>query len=98
MFEKAEVFNQDIGDWNVSAVTDMFRMFSVAQQFDQDIGDWDVSAVTDMNFMFYRAGVFDQDLSDWCGGDGVIAETTFSYTSCAADNCGVDSLATGDCG
>jgi len=35
----------DIGDWDVSNVTDMYRMFSNATSFNQDIGDWDVSNV-----------------------------------------------------
>ncbi|MFX1237304.1 MAG: BspA family leucine-rich repeat surface protein, partial [Promethearchaeota archaeon] len=44
---------QDIGDWDVSNVDDMFHMFYRATAFDQDIGDWDVSSVLDMSGMFY---------------------------------------------
>jgi surface protein len=36
-------FNQDIGAWDVSNVTDMARMFECASSFNQDIGNWDVS-------------------------------------------------------
>ena len=43
MFEKAEAFNQDIGSWKVSNVTDMSYMFEKAEAFNQDIGDWNVS-------------------------------------------------------
>ena len=41
-------FNQDIGGWDVSNVTDMRGMFSGASSFNQDISGWDVSKVTDM--------------------------------------------------
>ena len=64
MFSNA-AFNQDIGSWDVSAVTDMRYMFSGAQAFNQDIGSWDVSAVTDMNHMFWNAKVFNQDIGNW---------------------------------
>merc|ERR1719331_535656 len=54
-----------IGDWDVSAVTDMASMFSRASAFNQDLSKWDVSAVTDMESMFSCASAFNQDLSKW---------------------------------
>jgi len=39
------VFNQPIGDWDVSNVTYMRWMFESAYAFNQPIGDWDVSNV-----------------------------------------------------
>ena len=53
MFWNAEAFNQPIGNWDVSKVTDMSFMFSSATVFNQPIGNWDVSNVTNMNLMFY---------------------------------------------
>jgi surface protein len=56
-------FNQDIGTWDVSNVTNMARMFEMSA-FNQDIGNWDVSNVTDMTRMFEHTP-FNQDISSW---------------------------------
>ena len=56
-------FNQPIGHWDVSNVTNMSSMFSDTQ-FNQSIGDWDVSKVTDMSSMF-RSTEFNQPIGDW---------------------------------
>ncbi len=47
-------FNQDIGDWDVSQVTNMSYMFDSADSFNQDIGNWDVSQVTNMQLCSVR--------------------------------------------
>ena len=43
MFYKAEKFNQDIGDWDVSNGIDFSGMFENSSAFNQDISEWDVS-------------------------------------------------------
>ena len=46
MFDGAAAFNQNIGDWNTSAVTNMSYMFYEATEFNQNIGSWVVGLVT----------------------------------------------------
>ena len=53
------------GTPDMSAVTDMSRMFHAASSFNQDIGDWDVSQVTTMLNMFSTARSFNQDIGSW---------------------------------
>ena len=65
MFEDAEAFNQNIGDWDVGNVESMFSMFEDAKAFNQDIGDWDVGNVIEMVSMFANASEFNQDIGDW---------------------------------
>ena len=63
-------FNQPIGNWDVSNVTKMHRMFSpecfgLEKAFNQDISLWDVSNVTEMSRLFEDNPNFNQDISDW---------------------------------
>tara|TARA_B110000438_G_C15729123_1_gene613460 strand:+ start:52 stop:1149 length:1098 start_codon:yes stop_codon:yes gene_type:complete len=68
IFNKVADFNQPIGNWDVSNVTDMTYMFK-STEFNQDIGSWDVSNVTNMLGMFYKNHSFDQDIGSWNVGN-----------------------------
>ena len=78
--------NGAIGNWDVSAVTDMSFLFNGnknwqgihayvkhSENFNGDISKWDVSSVTNMHGMFAHAKHFKVDISKWT----VSSVTTF---------------------
>jgi surface protein len=60
-----EAYFSNIGEWDVSSVTDMSQMFRDATSFNGDIGNWDVSNVTEMEIMFSGARSFNGDIGSW---------------------------------
>jgi len=50
------LFNQPIGDWDTSSVTDMSSVFHQNTAFDQDISNWDITNVTSMQFLSFEFG------------------------------------------
>jgi surface protein len=68
MFQSSQ-FNQDIGNWNVSAVTTMQQMFNGAQSFNQDLSSWYIINVLNMNSMLDNTAIstinYDNLLIGW---------------------------------
>ena len=53
LFYGAEIFNQAIGNWDLSKVTNVHSMFYGATSFNQNLGAWNVDAVTDCTKFSY---------------------------------------------
>jgi surface protein len=81
----AAAFNQPIGDWDTSKVTDMADMFGDATAFNQPIGDWDTSKVTNTGDMFQGASSWYAAYTN-CGHDNS-ASVCLNSTSYASSNC-----------
>jgi hypothetical protein len=60
-------FNQGIGSWDVSNLTDtqfMFASFASTSSFNQDIGNWDVNNVINMQWIFWLAEALNHDIGN----------------------------------
>jgi len=68
----------NIGDWDVSNITDMSNLFSRSFNFNLDLRNWDVSKVTDMNHMFSSCTEFNQDISNWDVSNATDMKNMFS--------------------
>lgn len=62
MFSNAYSFNQNIGNWNVSNVRNMYEMFSGACNFNQNISRWCILPNTNVDHMFLDADSFNGDI------------------------------------
>ena len=82
----ARAFTQDIGNWDVSNVTNMNAMFANNISFNKDIGSWNTSSVTDMADMFHAASAFNQNISSWCVGNISSLPANFKTNSPLSNN------------
>ena len=69
MFLYATAFNQPVGNWNTSAVTNMSLTFANASLFNQDLSLWKTGSVTTMSSMFSGASVFNNGSVSGAIGD-----------------------------
>jgi hypothetical protein len=60
-----KVFNQPIGCWNTTGITNMKSLFSNSNSFNQPIGAWNTSCVKTMHSTFSGASCFNQSLTNW---------------------------------
>ena len=65
MFEKADIFDHPIGNWDTSNVESMTKTFNNAKSFNQDIGNWNTSGVIYMDSMFANAAMFNKNINAW---------------------------------
>ena len=76
MFSNTTVFNQPIGNWDLSNVN-MNGMFSGAASFNQPIGNWETT-FTFVARMFQNATSFNQDISNWDVSNNITLSQMFS--------------------
>ena len=89
IFYNTRKFNRNIGNWNVSNVTNMSGMFALAKTFNHDIGNWDVSKVTNMSRMFYHSIVFNQNIERWNVMNVTNMQHMFNHTKAFSQNIGI---------
>jgi surface protein len=69
MFRNNTLFNQNIGNWDVSRATNMSFMFSGASAFNNGgsdtINNWNPSNVSNFSSMFGNASSFNQPIGNW---------------------------------
>ena len=88
-FTPETIFNNggdpSIGNWDVSNVTNISRMFRGNNAFNQDIGNWDVSNVEFFNSMFENNPAFNNggspSISGWTTTNGTDMENMFRVTN-----------------
>ena len=82
-----KTFNDDISQWNTSAVTTLASTFRGASAFNQPIGVWDVSRVESFSDTFQSAKAFNQSLADWdISGVSALGYMMF-YSTLALSDC-----------
>lgn len=74
-------FNQPIGSWNTSKVTNMASLFR-STPFNQNISSWNTSLVSNMSLMFFFNSQFNQNISTWITS----ANTTMEWMFYGATN------------
>ncbi|PWA05474.1 BspA family leucine-rich repeat surface protein [Flavobacterium laiguense] len=91
MFMSCALFNQNIGAWNVSKVTNTSNMFQLATNFNNggssDINNWNTSSVTNMSGML-QSTKFNQPLNLWNTSNVTSFYLMFSSASVFNQNIG----------
>jgi surface protein len=77
-------FNQPIGSWDLSNVTDMLGMLNKLTVFNQPIGAWNTANATSMQNMFGIASVFNQPIGSW--NTAKVTDMQYMFSSAAMFN------------
>jgi surface protein len=88
LFRYTPDFNEDISNWDVSNVTDMYDMFAGCKKFNQPLNRWNVHKVEYMSCMFSGCAAFNQPLDQWDVGNVKVMSAMFK--SCSAFDQPVD--------
>jgi surface protein len=82
-FSGATEFNDggNIGNWDISNVTNMGGIFQSASTFNGNIGGWNTGNVVYMSGAFFSATQFNQDIGNWDTSNVVFMDTMFAYAS-----------------
>ena len=80
LFYKMFYFNENIGYWNVSNVTDMSHMFDDCTEFNQNLNKWNVSKVNNMSKMFKNCNNFNKPLNNWNVSE--VKDMNWMFESC----------------
>ncbi len=87
MFQSNEVFNQDIGNWDVTSATAGYAinfMFQGASAFNQNLGNWDISNVSAFFGFLSSSGMstenYDATLAGWASSPSPPSNITLSVS------------------
>lgn len=93
MFQNAFAFNQNIGNWNTSAVVFMSSVFSGATAFNQNLGNWQLNSNVNMSGMLDNCGMdcsnYSATLNGWatnplCPNGRTLGATGMQYNTTGA--------------
>jgi uncharacterized protein (TIGR02145 family) len=87
-FFKAYAFNQDLGNWDVSSVTNFAGMFFETSSFNADLSNWSTESATNMISMFTGATVFNSNLNGWDVSG--VTHLTNCFANCLSFNSPLD--------
>jgi len=75
MFSNAIAFNQPLGTWTTTSLSNLFNMFNGASSFNQSLGDWKISSFGLIRGLLDGTNLstanYDQTLIDWSVQDMV---------------------------
>jgi surface protein len=76
-FESCPLFNENIGNWDVSSGIEFSNMFYECANFNQNLNNWNVSSATKIDGMFLGCHVFNSPLSNWDVSNVTTFDSTF---------------------